>query len=564
VQREQTTTSTFDAAAARRLALLALGAAGLVALLMFLLGIAAAHTGAGGASRPAVDPLTGTVTAILRDEPPQLNSMLATDQISGMVLGHLMEGLLRYDAKTELVPGVAESWEIDGHEAVFHLRADALWSDGRPVVADDFVFAWQTAIDPANASEYAFILFPIANAEAINQGKLPPTELGVTAVDPRTLRVQLERPIAYFDRLVAFTTYLPVRRDFYASTGGRYGADFDTLLFNGPFVLTRWVHGAQLRMEKNQRYWDRDRIRINVLDFPYITEDPNTTVNLFRDGRIAYTGLGEQSLGEALQQRWHLRRFRDGGVYYTEFNFREGRLTANRNLRLAIAYALDSDELVNKVIKIPGNTPAVSLFPSWLQGAERPLHEEYPAPVRERDPVAARRHLELALDELGLERLPPLMLLTGDSPVAGKQAEYYQETLRNVLGIETRIDRQIFKQRLAKMSSGEFDMVLAGWGPDFADPITFGDLFASWNLNNRGRYQGPELDRQVRIAQSSLDPAVRAAAFGAIQQILHDDVVILPEYERGAVYVVDPRLQGLVRRIVGPDPDFTGAWIAED
>jgi oligopeptide transport system substrate-binding protein len=147
--------------------------------------------------------------------------------------------------------------------------------------------------------------------------------------------------------------------------------------------------------------------------------------------------------------------------------------------------------------------------------------------------------------------------------VAGKQAEYYQETLRNVLGIEVRIDRQIFKQRLAKMSSGEFDMVLAGWGPDFADPITFGDLFASWNLNNRGRYRGAELDRQVRIAQSSLDPAVRAAAFGAIQQILFDDVVILPEYERGAVYVVDPRLQGLMRRIVGPDPDFTRAWIAE-
>jgi len=560
----RSTTTPFDRAARRQLALFGLLAVAFVALLMGVLSFAAGRTGGGASAERAVDPATRTITAILREEPPQLNSTLATDQISGMVLGHVMEGLLRYDAAGRLVGGVAERWAIDGLEATFHLRADARWSDGRPVTADDFVFAWQTALDPANASEYAFILFPIRNAEAINQGQLPPTDLDATALDDRTLRVRLERPVAYFDKLLAFTTYLPVRRDFYAATAGRYGADFDTLLYNGPFVLTRWVHGAHLRMEKNPHYWDDDRIRIDVIDFPFITEDPNTQLNLFRDGRVAYTNLSEQSLGEALQQRWHLQRFMDGGVFFLQFNHRPDRLTRNRNLRLAIAYALDPDELVNKVIKIPGLLPARSLFPTWLQGAERLLYEEYPPPIRRRDPDAARRHLALALQELGLERLPPLMLLIGDTGVAGKQAEYYQEVLRDVLGLEIRIDRQIFKQRLAKMSAGEFDMVLAGWGPDFTDPITFGDLFSSWNTNNRGGYSNPELDRQVRIAQDSLDPQVRMAAFGAIQQILFDDVAIIPEYERGFVYVVDPRLQGLVRRIAGTDPDFTHAWIAED
>ena len=124
-----------------------------------------------------------------------------------------------------------------------------------------------------------------------------------------------------------------------------------------------------------------------------------------------------------------------------------------------------------------------------------------------------------------------------------------------------KIDKQIFKQRLAKMTAGEFDMVAAGWGPDYDDPLTFGDLFSSWNKNNRGMYSNPELDRQVRIAQSSLDPKARMDAFGAIQKIVQDDVVIIPSYERGLVYVRDPRLNGIVRRVVGADPDYTNAYI---
>lgn len=554
---------TFDRAALRQLTLLGAAALAFVLLLMLLLAWAADSTGTGSTIKPAIDAESGTITLLLREEPPQLNSMLATDQVSSMVLGHVMQGLLRYDAAGRLVPGVAERWQIDAEGATFHLRADARWSDGEPVTAHDFVFAWRTVVDPASASQYAFILFPIQNAEAITQGKKPVTALGVRAKDDRTLVITFERPIAHFEKLVAYTTYYPVRESFYRATKGRYGADHDTILYNGPFTITRWVHGAQLRIEKNPHYWDRDRIRLNVIDFAYFTEDPSTQVNLFKDGRIALTGLSEQSLEEALRQRWHINRFMDGSVFYAEFNHRPERLTHNRNLRLAIAHALDADELVNKVIKIPGFIPARSLFPSWLQGAERTLREEYPAPVRIPDPKAARAYLAQALQELGLERLPPLMLLTGDTPLAAKQAEYYQARLSERLGIDIRIDKQTFKQRLAKMTSGEFDLVAAGWGPDFNDPLTFGDLFASWNLNNRGKYNNPALDRQVRIAMDSLDPKVRMAAFGAIQDIIIDDAVIVPEYERGLVFVVDPRLKGVVRRAVGTDPDYSYAWIEE-
>ncbi|MCB1685734.1 MAG: peptide ABC transporter substrate-binding protein [Pseudomonadales bacterium] len=547
----------FNRAAGRQLLLFAALAIGGIALLMLGLSWASSLTGSASGNADAADPRTSTVTAFLREEPPQLDSSRATDQVSGMVLGHVIEGLLRHDENNQLAPGVAERWEITAGGATFWLRENAKWSDGKPVTAHDFVFAWRLAVDPKTASEYAYILYPLKNGEAINNGELPLEALGAVAVDDRTLSVTFEQPIAYFEKLAAFSTYYPIREDFFRSTNGAYGADADTLLYNGPYSISRWVHGASLRMERNPHYWNPDRSTVQTLDFAYITSDANATLNLFKDGKIAYATLLAENLNEAMVQRWQINRFMDGGVFYIEFNHREGRLTGNHNLRRAMQLANDSAELVYKVTKLPGYLPGETLFPVWLKGVNGFFREEYPASQPAFDPAAARRHLELAKAELGLKAIPPLVLLSGDNPVSNIQAEYYQQVFRKHLGIELKIDKQIFKQRLAKMLAGDFDLVLAGWGPDYDDPLTFGDLFSSWNMNNRGRYNNPALDAQVRIAQRSQDPRTRMDAFGEIQKILIDDAVILPNYERGVVYVTHPGISGLVRRAVGPDPDFT-------
>lgn len=535
---------------------------GAFVLLMALLSWASELSGVGGAGE-AVDPATGTITLALTTEPPQLDSTRATDMVSGQILGHVMEGLVRYDEFNRIVPGVAERWEIGESQAIFHLREDSRWSDGSPVTAHDFVFAWRTAVAPATASEYAFILYPIKNARAVNEGELPVTAFGAKAVDDHTLAVELERPIGYFDKLVAFPTYYPIKQDFYEGRDGRYGADAIDLLYNGPFVIERWVHGAQLRMLRNDAYWDRDRIHLNAIDYAYITSDVNATLNLYKDGKVAIAGLDAETLHDALEQRWKLERFNDGSVFFIEFNHRLSRLTHNRNLRKAIQFVVDPAELVYKVIKLPGNTPGESLFPVWLKGVNGYFRQEYPAPEHRVDLARARDYLERAKQELGLDPLPPLIFLSGDNPAANKQSEYFQEVFASRLGIEVKIDRQIFKQRLAKMTAGEFDMVLAGWGPDYADPLTFGDLFASWNKNNRGAYVSAELDAWVEVAQSSLVPEERMQAFDEIQKIIYDDAVILPNYERGSVFVRNPQLKGVVRRAVGTDPDYTGAYIVD-
>jgi len=541
----------------------ALSLAGFVAL-MGALAWASSITGGSAISGRAVDYETKTITRALAQEPPQLDSTRATDQVSIFVLGHIMEGLLRYDASNRLVSGVAERWDIRPDGATFWLRDDARWSDGRPVTAHDFVFAWRKIVDPANASEYAFILYYVKNGEAINGGQMAPEALGVTAVDDRTLEVEFERPVGFFDKLVAFAVYLPVREDFYDSRDGRYGADVEDLVYNGPFMMTRWVHGAHLRLEKNPQYWNRNAVQLNVIDMPYVTSDTAAVVNLFKDGSIASATLGAEQLDDAMKLRWKLGRYSDGSVFYIDFNFRQERLTSNFHLRRALQLVNDSGELVNKVIGLPGYLPAVSLFPIWLNGVEGPFRQEYPPPVVTPDLALARQHLERAKQELGVTEIPPLVLLTGDAPIANKQAEYFQNLFQRTLELEIRIDKQIFKQRLEKMTSGDFDMVAAGWGPDFADPLTYGDLYASWNGNNRGKYNNPELDEQVRIAQNALDQQTRMDAFGEIQRILIEDAVQLPNYERGLVYVEDPRLKGVVHRSVGTDPDYSTAYLVEN
>lgn len=544
----------------QQLLLFALIGVAVVVLLTVGLTMAAGPSGLSA----GIDPATKTITVSIEQEPPQLDSGVSMDAVSGMVLGHVMEGLLRRDASGALAPGVAERWEVGATGATFWLRADAKWSDGKPVTARDFLFAWRRVVDPATASEYANILSGIRNADAINSGRLPATALGVEAIGDRVLEVQFERPMPFFDQLTATAIFLPVREDFWKATRGRYASSAGTLLYNGPFTMTKWVHGAHIRMEKNPHYWDRDQIALNVIDIPYFTADPVARINLFRDGKIALSPITPENLEEAQLLGWTIRSFNEGPVFYVEFNHRAGRLSSNRNFRKAIQHALDPVVEVNKVIKAPGYLPGKSLFPVWLEGVEGKFREEYPVPEVTPDTARARAYLERARQELGLEAFPPIMLLTPDTPIPGRVAEHYQDRLKRELGLDVRIDRQIFKQMLAKALAGEFDMRLGGWSADYADPLTFADLFMTGNQQNRGQYSNPALDRQVEIARNSIDPKTRMDAFGAIQAIIVDDAVILPSYERTLLYVVDPRLSGVVRRTIGGDPDYSRARIVAD
>jgi len=516
---------------------------------------------AGAGADDAVDFARQSIRITLPTEPPNLNSLVSTDNVSGFVLLHVMEGLLQYSERNTLAPGVAERWQLRDDGATFWLRRNARWSDGKPVTAHDFVFAWRRAVLPATASQYAQILFPLKNAERINRGDLPVEALGARAVDDYRLEVEFERPCPYFLGLTAFVTYLPVREDFFNQRGERYAADAGDLLYNGAFVLSRWTHGARLTLNKNPNYWNARQVHLQEIDAPYITGDATATFNLFQEGSVALATLGTETLNDAMEQGLPLKAFSTGAIYFLEFNMRPGRMTTRTHLRKALQAVFAPTELVNKVIGLPAIVPTDSFFPRILKGRAAPLRDENPVRPPRRGLQLARDHLAALKAELGVERLPPLVLLTSDSARARKEAEYYQQLFAAGLGLDVRIDSQTFKQYLDKMDRGQFDIALAGWGPDFDDPITFGNLFSSWNENNRGHYRSARYDDWVRLAEDSADPQVRSQAFAALQNLLIEDAPILTAYENGQTYVQHPQLRGVVRAIFGADPNYRYARV---
>ncbi|MGE3974045.1 MAG: peptide ABC transporter substrate-binding protein [Bdellovibrionales bacterium] len=505
-----------------------------------------------------------TLTLALMGEPPQLDHSRATDVESFFVLGHVLDGLVRYDKAGKIIPAAADKWELNEKGAKFFLKKGLKWSDGSPLTAHDFVFAWRVAVDPKTASEYSGIFYHIKNAEAVNKGSKPVTELGVKAVDDTTLEVVFEKPCGYFVSLTAFATFLPIKESFYNAQKGKYGADADKILYNGPYKITNWVHGASMKMEKNPHYWNAKNIHVDVIDIPYMTPDDGARFNLFKTKKIdVLYRLGKDDVQNAQKEKFKLQKFSDGTLFYMLFNFREGRVTANKNLRKAIAAVLNPREYVSKVVTIPGTLPGTGLVPTYMMGVSQSFRKEFPVPLRKQNIAEAKKYLELAKQELKMKTLPTISWTTSDTPVAVREAEYFQNLLKSTLGIDLKIDKQIFKQRLAKQQSGDFDIVSAGWGPDYADPMTFIDLFASWNNNNNGRWVNKEYDALVEKATMNSNQKQRMADMAKAEKIMLDDLAILPLYERTVMYTADAKVQGIVRRAVGYDPDYINVKIKQ-
>ena len=206
----------------------------------------------------------------MTQEPPNLNSIRSTDLVSYFLIGHFQEGLLRYDRRGRLAPGVAESWTVEALKLTFRLRPEARWSDGSRVTADDFVETWRRVNDPLEAAPFAAIMYPIRNAEAVQKGELTVDQLGVRAIDDQTLVVELEQPCGYCLNLMPHGTFFPVKADFLGAKGKLYGSETEHLLANGPFQLSEWVHEARLKLTKNPHYWNHEAIHLKEIEVGYI------------------------------------------------------------------------------------------------------------------------------------------------------------------------------------------------------------------------------------------------------------------------------------------------------
>jgi len=499
------------------------------------------------------------------DEPKIMDAQKADDAIAIMLLGHVMEGLTRLDPKMTPVPGVAESWEQKSPtEFIFKLRKNSLWSDGKPVTAKDFEYAWKRGLDPKTASPYAFILFPLKNAHAVNEGKMEVDKVGVKATDEYTLSVQLESPTGYFLRLLSFATWYPARKDFVESQADKYAADSDKMLYNGPFTISEWKHNASMKLTKNEKYWNKDQIGLNEINFPYLIRDENSEYNMFKDGKYAMMlGLSKELLPDAQSSKFQIRKYNVGTVWYLQLNTTR-KVTGNKNFRKALQFAMDRNEYTTQINGIPGAKPIYAIIPEYMPGVEKTYGEEYPLAIKDADIAQAKKYLDAAKKELGITEFPEIGILASDSNTARRDMEYFQRFYKEKLGLNIKLDFQTFKVRLERTDRKDFDIVYSGWGPDYLDAMTFADLFTSWNGNNNTGWKSAAYDKHIKTAMGSDKQKVRTDAMFAAEKILVEEAPIVPIFQASRVYVQDPRLTGVIRSPAGMDPDFYYAKIVDN
>ncbi|MBO8170616.1 MAG: peptide ABC transporter substrate-binding protein [Bacillaceae bacterium] len=521
-------------------------------------------------------------------EPPELDSAKSTDAVSFEVLNAVMAGLTRIDETGNPVPEMAEDWDVsdDGKTYTFHLR-DAKWSNGEPVTANDFKFAWMRAINAENASQYAFIFTDyIKNAEGYfnwtayqldpdkymeDHDEVPEEvkaeDVGIKVIDDKTLEVELVAPTPYFTSLTAFPVYLPINEDFFTQAGDKYGTEDDQLIYNGPFLLTEWQHEKGWVYKKNPDYWDADTVKLEKVIVDVI-KDPNTALNLYEAGDLDLAPVPPEQV-PLYQEDPNYFTWTDLAHFYLVFNQDinnyQGpnpeviKALANAKVRKAISLALDRQGHADIVLN-NGSLPAYGFVPYGIRG-----FREANGDLFQDDPEQAKQLLEEGLQEAGVavEDFKTIRYLTGDSESARKTAEFLKENLRSTLGIELDIQQVTFQERLKRSREGNFDLVLSGWGPDYNDPMTFMDLFVTDGPYNDGGYSNQEFDDLIKNAKVESDPEKRMQMMMDAEKILiAEDMAVAPLYFRANANLLRPYVKELHFHGIGPSREYKWTYIS--
>lgn len=505
------------------------------------------------------------ITVDIGTEPPEVNSVLTTDTIGLMLVKNTMENLVKMDEQDEVIPGAAETWDIseDKLTYTFHLREGMVWSNGDPVTAADFAFAWKEVVKPENAAEYAYFIYPIVGAKEYNEGTGSADDVKVTAVDDLTLEVVLTQPTEYFLSALAFGTMAPVNQKFYEEVGAdKYGTEAEYTLSNGPFKITAWTHESEIMLEKNEDYFDADTVQIPKIKMVMIL-DTNAKLNAFKAGETDMTNL---TLGTQSQQieaeGYEVLRYNDGGSFYLEMNLKVDAL-ANKNIRKAIAYAIDREAFIATVFQ-NSSQPATSLVAPSIMGKSSPFPEEITSPIPAAgDTEKAVEFFEAGLAELNMtaaEVSAQLTMITDDGDAAITMGAFIQEQLRSKLGLEITVENMPFKSRIERMQNKDFSLVFAGWSADYNDPNSYLDLFVTDGGNNHTSYSNPEYDKLVSDAAAELDPDKRMDIFYQIEEIIAEDCMVAPVYWRIRDYVVSEKVGGIYRTAL-QDMMFRNAYI---
>jgi len=480
------------------------------------------------------------LNVVLGQEPKTLDPSKATDLYSSQVLVNVMETLTRLevdsDGKDVIKAAAAKEWKKsdDGLKWTFTLR-EMKWSDGKPVTADQFVYGITRTLAKETGSQYAFLLYPIKNAQEFNTGKAKAEDLGVKAIDDKTLEFTLASPAAYFLDLTYFKVMEPQRKDIIEQHGDKYGTEPNTMVFCGPYTISEWVHNNKVELVKNKDYWDAGNVKLEKATMKIIKEETSRMNELF-NGSLDAAGVAKQEWVEKFNEtkKFEVKKGYDGSSAYTYFNQKD-KYFKNAKIRKAFIIAEDRKGTAETLFRGLAE-PATGWCPPAIQIGGKDYREKVNyQPVEELKKANADPKALLAegLKELGLDPDPTKhtfkLLQAGTDARAKEFAEFAQQNYKSALGVNLEceyVEWAIFQKR-----TDEFDYQIAGqsWGADYNDPNTFFDMF----MSNAGicatGWVSEKYDNLIKEAANTTEIEKRTQIFKDAEKLLVvDDGVISP------------------------------------
>lgn len=484
---------------------------------------------------PSGDPKAFRVN--LGTEPPSLDWSLATDHVSFNVIANLMVGLTEFDKNLKPTPVIAKSWDMleGGRKIVFHLRDDVMWSDGKKVRAQDFEYSWKRLLNPKTASEYAYTLFDILNAEEYSQGKLTDdSQVGVKALDDSTLEVRLKHPTSYFLSITTFEVTYPQRQDVIEKFGTKW-TDPVHIVTNGPFLLTSWKHENEIQLKANPNFFPGKPAIENVEMF--MINELTTALAMYEQGQLDFIDnhsipiLEKPRLAKAPGFK-HVPQLR--GEYYGFASFRKP--FDDPRVRKAFAMAIDRS-VIPKLLR-GGEQPASSWIPPGMLAHNPKIGLPY-------NPPEARRLLREAGFPDG-KGFPQVTL--GYNTLEDKKivAEAIQGMWKRNLGVLVRLENLEWKVFLKRLQNDPPHIFRSGWGADYPDPDNFMKLFTSFSGQNYSRWKNGRYDQLLEQAAREMNEQKRLRLYNEAQKLLCEiDVSIVPLFNTAESTVLNPRYTGL-------------------
>lgn len=476
-------------------------------------------------------------------EPQTLDPHLAEGLAATRILRDLFEGLTAESPDGRIIPGAAVRWNIsrDGKTYTFYLRRDALWSNGDPVTAEDFVYGLRRSADPETASKYAQVLLPIQNASEVLSGDLPPSELGVTAMDDFTLQISMRDPTPYFLALLSQPSTFPVHR----ASALEHGSTFSrpgNLVSNGAFILSEWVIRSRIELIKNENYWDADNVILEKVNY-YPFEDQSTALKRFRAGKLHWTSEVPNN-----QFKWLQKHYPDElvisswlGSYYFGFNLEREPFIENLGLRMALMLALDRDLLTEKVTQF-GELPSFTLVPPGIRDYVSPVPEWAEWSQAERETEARRLYGMAGYSEENPLRFE-IRYTAGDNNK--KMALAAASLWKQVLGVQATLlneENKVFLQnREQRILTQVFQ---SGWIGEYADAYSFLNLFRSGHGRNDFGYSNNLYDALLDEVEAERIPSIRRRLMFETERLLLADIPFIPLYTYVTKRMVNPRLVG--------------------